>query len=80
MQLCKYLDDASGPVRDTCILAKLSLLHKYEMEERERNGGEQLRSPFNTIDPSEAFPDCTAKDIPRLSKMLLDEKADLWNR
>ncbi|PFH32047.1 HEAT repeat-containing protein [Besnoitia besnoiti] len=35
---------------------------------------------FNTIDPSEPYPNCSAKDLPWLAAQLMNEKEKLWNR
>nr|CEL76009.1 TPA: PBS lyase HEAT-like repeat domain-containing protein [Toxoplasma gondii VEG] len=35
---------------------------------------------FNTVDPSEPYPNCTPADVPWLSAQLLNDEESLWNR
>lgn len=35
---------------------------------------------FNTVDPSEPYPDCTSRDIPWLAQQLMNPQEKLWNR
>lgn len=47
---------------------------------RYEEDNEYRDAQFNTVDPSEPYPDCTSKDVPWLAEQLMNPHEKLWNR
>ncbi|PHJ16044.1 heat repeat-containing protein [Cystoisospora suis] len=47
---------------------------------RYEEDNEYRDAQFNTVDPSEPYPDCASRDVPWLAEQLMNPNEKLWNR